>query len=335
MRLLGANVATNAASIVFDGTGSALYSDLASTEALAGFVDNRGAFTVRNGRDYPLTAGFENRGAVTVGSGSVLTATGPYVQKAGITTVQGTLNSSADSVRIEEGTLAGTGIVEGDVFVGGTTSPGASVGQLTVDGDFTSDSSARFLVDIEGPGQVDLLTVSGNAAYGGVIDVVLPGPFIPSLGDSFLVSTFATRSGSFSGVVGCPAPGTCFEIAYSSGGVYLVAVSSGVTGIGDEPGPEDAPLILGFSTRSSSGGMVALALEMPEPADVSVAIFDIEGRRIAVVREGYEDPGRHRFEWYGDTVSGRRVSSGVYFARAVVRTSTGTRILRDKVVMIR
>jgi hypothetical protein len=48
---------------------------------------------------------------------------------------------------------------------------------------------------------------------------------------------------------------------------------------------------------------------------VSVAIFDIRGRRVATLVDGAAPTGRHTALWNGVDGAGRRVASGVYFVR--------------------
>jgi hypothetical protein len=48
---------------------------------------------------------------------------------------------------------------------------------------------------------------------------------------------------------------------------------------------------------------------------VSVAIFDIRGRRVATLVDGTEPTGRHTARWKGVDGAGHRVGSGVYFVR--------------------
>ena len=48
---------------------------------------------------------------------------------------------------------------------------------------------------------------------------------------------------------------------------------------------------------------------------VSVAIFDIRGRRVATLVDGAAPTGRHTALWKGVDGAGHRAGSGVYFVR--------------------
>ncbi|MFH1143221.1 MAG: FlgD immunoglobulin-like domain containing protein [Candidatus Eisenbacteria bacterium] len=66
---------------------------------------------------------------------------------------------------------------------------------------------------------------------------------------------------------------------------------------------------------SPSSQNVAFEIYLPESGDVTLAIYDIQGRRIARLLEGPHGAGPYSVSWDGRTESGEPVSSGIYFAR--------------------
>ncbi len=48
---------------------------------------------------------------------------------------------------------------------------------------------------------------------------------------------------------------------------------------------------------------------------VKFGIFDVSGRRVASIYDGYAQPGRHDMTWDGSTASGTHARTGLYFAR--------------------
>ncbi len=62
---------------------------------------------------------------------------------------------------------------------------------------------------------------------------------------------------------------------------------------------------------------VKISYSLPEPAPVTVAIFDALGRRVRVFQEGVRPAGTHHIEWYGRNESGAALASGVYFVRLI------------------
>jgi hypothetical protein len=58
-----------------------------------------------------------------------------------------------------------------------------------------------------------------------------------------------------------------------------------------------------------------IGYEVPEVAKVRVVVYDLGGRQVRVLAEGYQEPGRREVAWDGQDGEGREVASGVYFYR--------------------
>jgi hypothetical protein len=55
---------------------------------------------------------------------------------------------------------------------------------------------------------------------------------------------------------------------------------------------------------------------VPWSARVRLAVFDLQGRLVRVLRDGLaEGPGWHEAQWFGQDAAGRQVGAGVYFYR--------------------
>lgn len=61
-----------------------------------------------------------------------------------------------------------------------------------------------------------------------------------------------------------------------------------------------------------------LQFDLPEPADVSLVIYDVLGKEVATLASGYREAGYHTATW-----SPRNVASGVYFARFTATAAAG------------
>jgi flagellar hook assembly protein FlgD len=57
---------------------------------------------------------------------------------------------------------------------------------------------------------------------------------------------------------------------------------------------------------------------------VRLAVFDVQGRRVALLRDGILAAGSHTFNWDGTDDHGRAVARGLYFARLECAGSTRT-----------
>ncbi len=95
-------------------------------------------------------------------------------------------------------------------------------------------------------------------------------------------------------------------------------------------GPEPVATTVRFAARpfpQPSAGSVTLALSGRRDRPAMIRIYDAAGRRVL---EQELAPGTDRFEWDGRAGDGRRVSAGLYFARA----SEGDRRAVTKIVRV-
>jgi DNA/RNA endonuclease YhcR with UshA esterase domain len=56
-----------------------------------------------------------------------------------------------------------------------------------------------------------------------------------------------------------------------------------------------------------------IAFNLTEPGDVTLEIYDVAGRRVAILLDGHMGAGVHMAHWDGRTSDGERAASGVYF----------------------
>jgi len=66
---------------------------------------------------------------------------------------------------------------------------------------------------------------------------------------------------------------------------------------------------------------------LPEAGAVEVAVFDVTGRRLSTLVDGFRNAGRHQAKWEGHRDDGTRVPSGIYFCRVSAGTASRTRCL--------
>jgi RHS repeat-associated protein len=114
-QFVGANVVTNAATLVLDGTAAQVLDELGH-DALAGLAANAGSLTVQNGRSLTTAGDFSNAGTLTVGAGSTFTVSGAFGNS-------GTLAVLAGGTFVAAGTFsnfAGTTLTGGSYFIAGT-----------------------------------------------------------------------------------------------------------------------------------------------------------------------------------------------------------------------
>jgi len=61
--------------------------------------------------------------------------------------------------------------------------------------------------------------------------------------------------------------------------------------------------------------VATLCFALPEPAPVHLAVFDVNGRRLAVLADGDYGAGDFTVSWSRISSAGNRLGSGIYFAR--------------------
>jgi hypothetical protein len=132
------------------------------------------------------------------------------------------------------GTLRGSGSAAGTVDLdnGSSLTPGAasgtSIGILTVDA-VVFNFSAGLHIQLNGTtagSGYDRLNVIGSATLDGLLNVTIPGSFNAMSGDSFIILTAGSISGTF-GTVNFPSDGNTWAIDYDSGTVTICIDSDG------------------------------------------------------------------------------------------------------------
>ena len=83
---------------------------------------------------------------------------------------------------------------------------------------------------------------------------------------------------------------------------------------------------LSFSVFPNPARQVKAAFSLPQAADVQLGVYDLSGRRVAMLASGRMPAGSYQKVWNGLDDSGTRVHAGVYFYRlragSEVRTAT-------------
>jgi hypothetical protein len=202
-----------------------------STSFLSGFSATDYSFS---GGSYTLAAGTYNLGGTTTVSGTATVTVAGATVNASTVNVSGVLDASGSvtgSINLlAGGTLKGTGTIVGNVTNnGGTVSPGASPGTLTISGNYVQGPAGVLSMDIAGPlagVEYDQLLVSGTATLDGTLNTSLINGFVPVSGQTF---TFIEAAGGITGTfatINQPV-GALFNSFYGLTTFEFIAASSG------------------------------------------------------------------------------------------------------------
>ncbi len=166
---------------------------------------------------------FFNSGDIRIDAGTIRFAS-TFIQNSGsLRIASGAVGSFDTTLAFTAGTLNGDGTVKGNATIGvsnagtprsiapltsGTTaviSPGDTLGRLTIDGNLTLLATSKLLIDLGGTTQgvnYDFLSVTGNAALGGTLEINFTNGFAASASPSttFTVVTATTLTGAFANV---------------------------------------------------------------------------------------------------------------------------------------
>lgn len=238
---------TNQASATITNTG--YYENRATkTTNNAGTINNEGLFDNRINSTLNNTGTINNSGHFATDAGSNVTGKGTYVQTAGSTTIHGAMTQK--TISINGGSLAGTGVINADVFMNGTGSDDVAslisdnaTGTLAINGNYSQGEFGAMVIDFSTSGS-DMLNISGTADLGGLLSFNFIGDELQAGTFSFL--TFASLIGSFDNIYLPGFSGFDFEVIFGDTFANLVVTQA----ISEVPVPAAiflfAPALLGL-----------------------------------------------------------------------------------------
>jgi len=96
------------------------------------------------------------------------------------------------------------------------------------------------------------------------------------------------------------------------------------------PARTGSEVALGAIVPNPSRGFARIPFSLPHDAHVRLGVIDAQGRRVAVLADGFMPAGRHEVTWNGDGDRGR-VAPGIYF----VACETGGKTLVRRLAITR
>jgi hypothetical protein len=217
----------------FDNAGEF---DSAGGGITAAQLDNRGNMVLRPGS---LLSGSEvfsslvvrnlttNKGEMTLDevrvTGGFIFANAPG---ATLTLKDAVLNAGTLSL---QGTVRGTGMLNGEVQNFGTLAPGASPGTLEINGSLIAEPGSEMVIEFAGlePGEFDLIEVHGDAVLDGTLKIYFLEGYLPRAGDSLdFLRVDGILQGAFADILFPElAPGFRFTTQFNAGQFRIVALT--------------------------------------------------------------------------------------------------------------
>jgi hypothetical protein len=155
----------------------------------------------------------------------------------------------------------------------------------------------------------DRLNVSGNASLSGMLNVKLVNGFTPAIGDSFLVLTYGSRTGSFSSIVDSSiVTGAQWNTIYTNGGLYIKLIDSPtiIEGTEDENLPTEFTLDQNYPNPFNP--VTTMQYSIPQRSNVILKVYDVLGNEVATLVNEEKPAGSYEVEF-----SAAGLSSGIYF----------------------
>ena len=91
------------------------------------------------------------------------------------------------------------------------------------------------------------------------------------------------------------------------------------------------PVSLGQNHPNPFNPMTLIGYSVPERSHVLIEVFDISGRKVAVLADGIREGGSYTVSWNGLDQGGEPVSSGIY----LYRLTCGKEVISRKMTLIR
>ncbi len=98
-----------------------------------------------------------------------------------------------------------------------------------------------------------------------------------------------------------------------------------------EPERSPTPIVLEEARPNPFNPLTTLAFSLTAPRRVTLAVYDLTGRRVATLADGDFTAGGHTASWNGADAGGRALPSGTY----VARLTSGATVTSKKLVLVR
>jgi len=207
----------------------------------------------------PQTFTFQGNGSFFVAGAITNGAAATSVQENGPGSLTlGAVNTYSGSTTVSGGTLNGTGTIAGPVIVGagGTFSPGAPLGTLTINNSLSLAGNTFATVNktLSTSGQVEGLT---SVSYGGTLTITNVSGTLAS-GDSFPIFPATSFTGNFASISPVLGGGLAWNFNPTNGVLSVVSAAAPLSGLKFTASPVISGTSLTISATNTGAGTVYL-----------------------------------------------------------------------------
>ncbi|NNF56639.1 MAG: T9SS type A sorting domain-containing protein [Rhodothermaceae bacterium] len=278
------------------------------------------------GGDVTISLLTENCPDLLQGDGAALRSGGSQVFASTLMLFPGATLEAEALVLGEGGTLGGDGALALPITNAGTLAPGGidTAGVFALTDAYTQASEGALEIEFRGaaPGAGhDQLAVTGDAVLGGLLRLQRLEGYTPMVGEAYTLLTAASVTGTFDTVE--EPPDVALDVSYTA--TEVIATVTAVT-VGSEPGgalPNTFALHAAYPNPFTSQAVVPF--EMAEADHMRLAVYDLLGRELAVLVDGWRAAGQ-----YQALLDGRGLPSGTY----LVRMTTGDGFTQSRRVLV-
>ncbi len=124
---------------------------------------------------------------------------------------------------------------------------------------------------------------------------------------------------------------TILTISSNAGDPVIVPISIEV--FFDPTDAEETPatFALGKNHPNPFNPKTSIAFSLSQSGDAKLTVFDVQGRAVRTLAEGFMTAGEHLAEWDGRDAWGRQLSSGLYF----YKLEAADQVLTEKMLMLK
>ena len=89
--------------------------------------------------------------------------------------------------------------------------------------------------------------------------------------------------------------------------------------------PKSPAAFYGSTAPNPFNPVLTVRYGLPRSTHVKIAVYDVRGRRVAVLQDGHKTAGHHRLRWDATDDRDRGVASGVYLVAITAGDDSVTR----------